>query len=340
MSQLNDLQLTKREAFYDKLRDAYRNGKLVLFCGAGCSINAGFPSFSTLTNLIANETITQLGDSIARDTQRTILSLASDDVIKAIQAITNAVDAIQYPRVPGIGKKFLARKICHHFQLAYSKTTDASLQRDLLRIGTHEGKIHVLTTNWDMLLALDTEIIDVLQETDSIAPEISCHSTVPPIPFPDTNGGIYHLHGIIDRSGKQQAELLITAEEYICAYDAGTERRRLLESLIDSDYIVLFVGYSLDDPFIWERFIKRSFEEVLKKTDNEESNFFALFQNDKKHQQKALELASLKVCINIFHYGLPEGFDEMRDDCESKWRVLGTNFRKEVRELADYITCE
>ena len=193
--------------FPKPLLNALRDGKLVVFAGAGVSMGepAFLPNFEDLANRIAQGTGKTLQDGEQIDR---FLGRLQDDGVKVHDRAARELS------LPGL------------------KTTD--LHRNLLRLYSNAEQVRIVTTNFDLLFEQATE--DVFNNSQ---PDVF---RAPALPLGHQFNGIVHVHSAVSHSD----EMVITDADFGRAYLAEGWARRFLVDLFPS-FTVLFVGYSHDD---------------------------------------------------------------------------------------------
>ncbi len=217
----------------DDLLVARDEGRVVFFCGAGVSrARAGLLDFFGL----ADEVIRTLG--VATDSPaRKILTEARE-----IDRRTGVGGLISADRVFGIlEREFLVRDIESAVAkaLRQKKVVDLSAHRILLDLATtQEGRVQLVTTNFDRLF----------DDCDS-----DLHVWQPPrLPDPSRHNemdGITYLHGCAtkDYSGSAGDGFVLSSSRFGQAYLSDGWATTFFKEIIDR-YVVVFVGYSADDP--------------------------------------------------------------------------------------------
>lgn len=193
--------------FPKPLLNALRDGKLVVFAGAGVSIGepACLPSFKDLANKIAEGTGKSLQDR---------------------EPIDRFLGQLQHDRVKV--HTLAAKKL----SLPNLQATD--LHRNLLRLYSKAEQVRVVTTNFDLLFEQAAK-----DAFTSNYPEVF---RAPALPLGHQFNGIVHIHGAVNHSD----EMIITDADFGRAYLTEGWARRFLVDLFRS-FTVLFVGYSHDD---------------------------------------------------------------------------------------------
>ena len=203
----------KRVVFPEALLNALRDGRLVVFAGAGVSMGepSWLPSFRELAKQVAKGT----GESIARsETDDQFLGrLEKDPGVKVHQ------------RAAGI--------------LQPGNLQPNALHRNLLRLfqGTSSDPVRIVTTNFDCLFEQAVETGDLFRNKPKVF-------EAPVLPLGSRFEGIVHLHGSV----KEPEEMVLTHRNFGHAYLTEEDgwARRFLVSLF-AEYTVLFVGYSHSD---------------------------------------------------------------------------------------------
>ena len=193
--------------FPEPLLSSLREGRLVVFAGAGVSMGqpACLPSFGDLACRIAEGT----GKSREKDE-------SEDRFLGRLKDPPMDVD------VHGRAAQLLAK--------GDPKPTE--LHRNLLHLCPPDGHSRIVTTNFDPLFEIAAEELCLAR------PEVF---RAPALPLGQRFKGIVHLHGsVVDPN-----EMVLTDKDFGRAYlteNDGWARRFLVE--LFSSYTVLFVGYS------------------------------------------------------------------------------------------------
>ncbi len=217
----------------DELLNARDEGRVVFFCGAGVSrAKAKLPNFFTL----AERVIEKLDPTETTDARK-ILQKAI-----AIQGEIDVPGLISADRVFGIlERKFTDRDIYNAIACELKPTAEVDLtaHRILLRLArTAENKTQLVTTNFDRLFEDADETL-----TTHIPPRL------PSLNRKEELNGIVYLHGRVtpDYATSDGDGLIVSSFDFGKAcLSQGWAREFFRE--IARDYVVVFVGYSADDP--------------------------------------------------------------------------------------------
>ncbi|TWU10530.1 SIR2 family protein [Allorhodopirellula heiligendammensis] len=220
-------------ALPDTLLRARDEGRVVFFCGAGVSrARAGLADFFGL----AESVIRELG------------ALADSDAAKVLQKakqIGKELDVtglISADRVFSLLERDFDRSDIQA-AVAKSLTPAADVNRSaheiLLRLArTPSGKTQLVTTNFDRLFEADDVEIQLFQP--------------PRLPQPsryDDLDGIVYLHGRVDTDCKQEEGngFVLSSSDFGHAYLSDGWATEFFREIVRK-YVVVFVGYSADDP--------------------------------------------------------------------------------------------
>lgn len=207
----------------DKLVQDLEDDRVVLFCGAGISMGAGLPDYSGLTQAAFDAMLTQAPPK--RDPQW----YWPDRMLGELEARSQ----------PGAVREAIAQVIAR-------PPTDTTIHKALLRLSTLRrfAGLRLVTTNFDTYF----EAADA-----SLRPGIDLHSSpLLPIPKNDTTASwrsVVHLHGRLEQPPGTNENLVLTSADFGRAYLTEGWAARFVGRLF-SDFSVLFVGYSLNDPVL------------------------------------------------------------------------------------------
>ena len=194
--------------FPEPLLNALRDGRLVVFAGAGVSMGppACLPDFRELARQVAEGTGLSIGEGEQED--RFLGRLESDGTY---------VHQIAAQR------------------LQQNAPQPTELHRSLLLLYRRAEDIRMVTTNFDLLFE------EAANHLFNPGPRIF-HAPV--LPLGERFQGIVHIHGSVNEPG----EMVLTSKDFGHAYltEADGWARRFLVDLFAS-HTVLFVGYSHND---------------------------------------------------------------------------------------------
>jgi Domain of unknown function (DUF4020)/SIR2-like domain len=187
--------------------DAQRSGHLVIFAGAGVSMDppSNYPDFDALAARVGGDLHPkQENEAIDRYLGRLVgIGVTVHEQVRAI--------------------------------LSSPDSSPNATHKALLGIFRDPQNLRVVTTNFDRHFTLVAA--DQFSET---IPEVFC---APALPIGSDFKGIVYLHGSVDKSPHQ---LVLTDSDFGRAYITEGWATRFLERLF-SHFVVLFVGYSHED---------------------------------------------------------------------------------------------
>ena len=222
----------------DLLRD-HEAGRVVFFCGAGVSRNAGLPDFQEL----AEQLVDKFGDA---DLKREVRERESkpSDIIQRLERDTTG-GAVE------VRKALLAILACKK---------ESTIHQDLLRLSHDptDRATRLVTTNFDRLFesALQTTGGDIYRFRTPHLPQAS-----------QRWDGIVYLHGLLEDEQKEAdlKNLVLTNADFGRNY-LVQGAAHFVSDLIRS-YTVCIVGYSIEDPeirFIVDYLSEANYEDVRK----------------------------------------------------------------------------
>ena len=192
--------------FPEPLCTALRDGKLVVFAGAGVSMGepANLPNFKDLADAIAQGT-----------------GIASKDN----EPVDRFLGRLQHQEVDVHAR---AAK-----ELSKGNPHPTELHRDLLRLCSDAGQVHIVTTNFDLLFE------QAAKDVFNFRPDVF---RAPALPLGRSFNGIVHVHGAVSHPDG----MVLTDQDFGRAYLTEGWARRFLVALFRQS-TVLFVGYGHND---------------------------------------------------------------------------------------------
>lgn len=220
--------VTKGPDIPDALLQAHEEGRVVFFCGAGISYPAGLPGFKGLVDNI----YCLVGTSRTDIEQEAYARNQFDATLDLLER-----------RLPG--QRLAVRKALANAlkpKLRRRGATDTHVA--LLQIArSREGALRLVTTNFD-------RIFETVAKRQKLA--INAYAA-PMLPIPKDSrwNGLVYLHGLLpedaDDSGLHR--LVLTSGDFGLAYLTERWAARFVSELF-RNYVVCFVGYSINDPVL------------------------------------------------------------------------------------------
>lgn len=212
----------------DALLHAHEEGRVVFFCGAGISYPAGLPGFKGLV-----EQIYRLNGTALSDIEREAFDRGQFDA---------TLDLLER-RLPGqrlAVRRKLAEVLKPNLRRKGATDTHASL---LPLARSREGALRLVTTNFDRVF--HTAAKRTGQAFEAYA--------APMLPIPKNSrwNGLVYLHGLLPEKADDTAlnRLVVTSGDFGLAYLTERWAARFVSELF-RNYVVCFVGYSINDPVL------------------------------------------------------------------------------------------
>ena len=213
----------------DALLQAHEEGRVVFFCGAGISYPAGLPGFKGLVDEIYRLVGTTRTTSNRRPTHATSSTprwtcwsgACPDSVWPCAQALAQALQ-------PKLRRKGATDTHAALLQLARSR----------------EGALRLVTTNFDRIFRARGQTRSGVRAFAYAAPML-------PIPKNSRWNGLVYLHGLLPENADESAlnRLVLTSGDFGLAYLTERWAARFVSELF-RNYVVCFVGYSINDPVL------------------------------------------------------------------------------------------
>ena len=211
----------------ERLLQAHEDGRVVFFCGAGISYPAGLPGFGTL--------VQRLFDALGVNPDA-----LEQAAIKAGQFDTAIGLLEREHRIQG-GRETIRRTLAGILTPDLSAPNATGTHEALLTLSRNrDGRIRLITTNFDRLFE---EVID----RNGLTIE---RFRAPLLPVPKNRwDGLVYLHGLLpsEPTASDLDRLVVSSGDFGLAYLTERWAARFVSELF-RNYIVCFVGYSINDP--------------------------------------------------------------------------------------------
>ncbi|MFO0874130.1 MAG: anti-phage defense-associated sirtuin Dsr1 [Phycisphaerales bacterium] len=212
----------------DALLQTHEEGRVVFFCGAGISYPAGLPGFEGLV-----EQIYQLNGTEPSDIEREAFDRGRFDA---------TLDLLER-RLPG-QRLAVRRALAEALRPKLRRKGATDTQAALLRLArSREGALRLVTTNFDR----------VFHTAAKRTGQVFQAYAAPMLPIPKNSrwNGLVYLHGLLPEKTEDTAlnRLVVTSGDFGLAYLTERWAARFVSELF-RNYVVCFVGYSINDPVL------------------------------------------------------------------------------------------
>lgn len=212
----------------DELLQGHEEGRVVFFCGAGISYPAGLPGFKDLVKEIYRLKGTEFSDIESETFDRSQFD-ATLDLLER--------------RLPG-QRLAVRRALADALKPNLCREGATDTQAALLRLARgREGALRLVTTNFDRIFH------EAATRTDQAFQAYAA----PMLPIPKNSrwNGVVYLHGLLPEKVDDTAlnRLVVTSGDFGLAYLTERWAARFVSELF-RNYVVCFVGYSIDDPVL------------------------------------------------------------------------------------------
>lgn len=212
----------------EELLRAHADGRVVFFCGAGISYPAGLPGFGDLVKKI----YAHIGiepDDAEKETQRLFQFDATLDLL---------------------GRRVAGQR------LTVKRAMAEVLRPDLARPGatdTHEALLQLSRVEGGSLRLVTTNFDRIFEDVADAKGQLVQTFAAPMLPIPKSSrwNGVVYLHGLLPKVPDDEAlhRLVVTSGDFGLAYLTERWAARFVSDLF-RNYVVCFVGYSINDPVL------------------------------------------------------------------------------------------
>ncbi len=212
----------------EALLQAQQEGRVVFFCGAGISYPAGLPGFKGLVEEIYRRNGTALSDI-----EREAFDRGQFDA---------TLDLLER-RIPG-QRRAVRRALAQALKPKVRRNGATDTQASLLRLARdRQGALRLVTTNFDRVFHVAAARTKQAFQAYA-APML-------PIPKKSRWDGLVYLHGLLPETADDTAlnRLVVTSGDFGLAYLTERWAARFVSELF-RNYVVCFVGYSINDPVL------------------------------------------------------------------------------------------
>ncbi len=212
----------------DALLQAHEESHMVFFCGAGISYPAGLPGFKGLV-----EQIYRLNGTTLSDIEREAFDRGQFDA---------TLDLLER-RLPG-QRLAVRRALLQALKPKLRRMGATDTHAALLRLArSRGGAMRLVTTNFDRVFHMAAKRSGQAFQAYA-APML-------PIPKKSRWNGLVYLHGLLPEKSDDTAlnRLVVTSGDFGLSYLTERWAARFVSELF-RNYVVCFVGYSINDPVL------------------------------------------------------------------------------------------
>ena len=217
----------------DQLLHDLESNRVMIFCGAGVSMQAGLPDYRGLVKQVYKA----LHEQIPK--KRSIQWNAPDRMMGRLEK--KIVEGMVRQEVVKILSKKSSKYPYHANLLKLAKLNG-------------EDKFRLITTNFDHYFEYAVQELDcgkdeIFQLDNQLDNQLKPALEIPRDEYFNDWRGILHLHGRLDQENQKGANdyLILNNADFGRAYFSSGHITRFLLRLF-REYTVLFIGYSLNDP--------------------------------------------------------------------------------------------
>ena len=212
----------------DALLQAHEEGRVVFFCGAGISNQAGLPGFKGLVEQIYDE----CGVTLTPIEENTFQNGQFDATLDLLER-----------RITG-GRLSVRRALATVLKPDYSRKGAMETHTALLRLALNrDNTLRLVTTNFDRIFHAAASAID--QSFESFA------APMLPVPKRSRWDGLVFIHGLLSEHSDdtQLHQLVVTSGDFGLAYLTERWAARFMSEVF-RNYSVCFIGYGINDPVL------------------------------------------------------------------------------------------
>lgn len=261
----------------DRLMQMHEEGRVVFFCGAGISYPAGLPGFNGLVSKL----YAGLGTSPTEVEKAAIKRGQFDTAIGLLEG-----------RIIG-GREIVRQQIAQILTpVSLTDPQTTATHRALITLSRDkDGRHRLITTNFDRIFE------------EVIAGSNIAHSAAPRLPVPKRRwSGLIYLHGLLPNTVApgDLDTLVLSSGDFGLAYLIERWAARFVSELV-RNYVVCFVGYSINDPVLRYMMDALAADRLLGESPSEVFAFGSFSKGREKEQQLEWEAKNVKPILYRTH---------------------------------------
>ncbi|MBF7150313.1 SIR2 family protein [Bacillus toyonensis] len=249
--QKNTIEIPDINKYKDIIKAA-KTGNLIIFVGAGVSRLLGLPSWEDY----ALEVLKNAEEEGVIDSELSNLLKEKEDPKKILTISKMLMDEKEI--VPRSAKEIFKFENTQKYKEVYEKlysinaiyvTTNYDECLDILAIPSFDSEVSLSGTNLGDMSDLSEQTFKrkiIIDHTELLEAELK-------------NGNVIHIHGSV----KKEESMLVTLQDYLERYgtiskDTHPEVSVFLDQIFNSNYVVLFMGYGLEENEILEYMLSKT----------------------------------------------------------------------------------
>ncbi|ENM5888869.1 SIR2 family protein [Vibrio mimicus] len=272
----------------DEIIEAAKDGRLVLFVGAGASMMVGMPSWGGLAGAALNSLV-----------ESGCINYSELEQLKKLdpKKQLSIADFISQ-------EKGTPLDLSQHLKARWSSSIYPNI---------NSIKATCVTTNYDH--ELSPQPLEDASEKETKASVVR-KSGVENLQAADLKvpGTVIHLHGDMDNPDT----MIVTTRDYLAHYDEIKVQHFLSE--LFRDYVVVFIGYGLEETEILEHILRRS---GVKDNDNERQRFLLqpFFKNEQSLYERLKVYHQKSFGVHLIGYARDEKDYRQLEDVIEQWAL-------------------
>jgi len=285
IDKFEDEEINKnKDSYMKRLKTAYNNKKLVLFLGAGVSVDEGLPNFEKLTKKLLIKGVTQ-----EKGFKKEKIEKYLDKKLKDYPNITFIRFIEEYLEEEDFYEK-IRQSLYEDYNPTINQKSKLYYIRKLCMSGRNRSGVEAIVTyNFDDLLENYLEEQDIKYKLIKNDDDIHAPDEIP----------IYHVHGFLSQSEDlkdSEQSLVFSEHEYHKQYKDPYCWQNLIQLNLLRENTAIFIGHSMRDPNL-RRLLDISSEKFPK------AKHFAILENNWDSENTQLN--------NIFRSMEEETFNDL-----------------------------
>lgn len=321
---------------YEDIIKAAKTGNLIIFVGAGVSRLLGLPSWKDY----ALELLKNAEEEGVIDSTLAKLLKENEDPKKILTISKMLMDEKKI--IPRSAKEIFKFEKTQKYKEVYEKlysinaiyvTTNYDECLDILTTPPSDGEGFINNTNLDEISNLSEQTFKrkvIIDHTELLEAELK-------------NGNVIHIHGSVNK----EKSMLVTLQDYLERYgaiskDTHPEVSVFLDQIFNSNYVVLFIGYGLEENEILEYMLSKN------KNPSHALTHYMLFPigDEKKKMNELYKKYYSSFGVELISYDTSgNNYDQLIPIIDEWSKVLsevsrGKDFISKTRQIDNILECD